>query len=86
MGHRSRGSDLLEFECDRVGFEDTDPDRELIVIARVAEHDDRHVRDRIDHQPLDPHLDLHRRRLPAAFELHEIRATHPRATIRAHPE
>ena len=36
-----------------------DPDRQHLLPVLVAQDDDRHVGDRIDHQPLDGHFDLH---------------------------
>ena len=36
-----------------------DPDRQHLLPVLVAQDDDRHVGDRVDHQPLDRHFDLH---------------------------
>ena len=57
--HRPRRGDVLDLQRDGVGLEDPHPDRQDLLAVLVAQDDDRHVRDRVDHQSLDRHLDLH---------------------------
>src|ERR1035437_4867570 len=61
MRHRPRRRDVLDLQRDRVGLENPDPDRQDFLPLLIAQDDNRHVRDGIDHQPLDAHLDLHKR-------------------------
>jgi hypothetical protein len=58
MGQGARRLDPFETESDGVGFEDADPDRQEELAAKVAEDDDRDVGRRVQHQPLDLHLEL----------------------------
>src|SRR6185436_5916274 len=64
---RTGRHDLLELHRDRVRLEHPDPDRENGVAVGLLENDDRHVRDRVDHEPLDLHLDRHRSRSREEF-------------------
>ena len=57
--HRPRRRDVLDLQRDRVRLDRPDPDRQRALVVRVAQDDDRHVRDRVDHQTLDRHLDQH---------------------------
>ena len=67
MRHRPGRRDVLDLQRDGIGLEDAHPDRQDPIAVLVPEDDDRHVRDRIDHQALDDHLALHRLpRLPSA--------------------
>ena len=66
VGHRPRGLDVRDLKRNRVGFEDPDPDREDVLAVLIAKDHDRHVRDRVDHETLDRHLDQHVRLCPLA--------------------
>jgi hypothetical protein len=57
--HRPRRLHALDLQRDRVGFEDADPDRQHALAVGLAEDDRGHVRDRVDAQTLDAHLDFH---------------------------
>ena len=57
--HRPRRLDVLDLQRDGVGLEHADPDRQHLLPVLIAQDDDRHVGDGIDHQPLDGHLDHH---------------------------
>ena len=63
--HRPRRRHVLDLQRDGVGLEHTHPDRQDPLPVLVAEDDDRHVGDRIDHQALDRHFNLHE--LPPAL-------------------
>jgi hypothetical protein len=57
--HGSRGRHVLDLQGDRIGFEDANPDWENALSVLVLQDHDRRVRDRVDHQSLDRHLDKH---------------------------
>src|SRR4030095_3797369 len=57
--HRPWRGDVLDLQRDGVRLEDADPDRQHALPVLVAQDDDRHVGDGVDHQTLDGHFDLH---------------------------
>ena len=57
--HGARSADVLDLQRDGIRLVDAHPDRKDLLPLGVAQQDDRHVGDRVDHQPFDCHFDLH---------------------------
>jgi len=61
VGHGPRRGDVLDGQGDGVRLEDTDPDGQDLLVARVLQDDDRHLGDRVHDETLDLHFDFHGR-------------------------